>query len=139
MLLLTQVVSGKGQVVSGKVQDVRNRVQDVRNRVQGVRNRLQGVRNWPLVVIKTNNPNVFNTRAECAGLEEIFAMSDGLSPVFSGQLLIANCYLLGCSGVAGVAAIFGHLWNLCRQVSCYRICFQFEKGNASNVFCDDIH
>jgi hypothetical protein len=53
MLLLTQVVIGKGQ-------GVRNRVQDVRNRVQGVRNRLQGVRNWPLVVIKTNNPNVFN-------------------------------------------------------------------------------
>ena len=21
----------------------------------------------------------------------------------------------------------------------YRICFQFESGNASNVFCDDIH
>jgi len=21
----------------------------------------------------------------------------------------------------------------------YRIGFQFEKGNASNVFCDDIH
>jgi hypothetical protein len=60
MLLLTQVVIGKGQGVRNRVQDVRNRVQGVRNRLQGVRNRLQGVRNWPLVVTKTNNPNVFN-------------------------------------------------------------------------------
>jgi hypothetical protein len=45
-MLLTQVVISKSQVV--------------RNNVQGVRNGLQVVINRPLVVIKTNNPNVFN-------------------------------------------------------------------------------
>ena len=29
-------------------------------------------------------------------------------------------------------------WSIRINVQ-YRICFQFEKGNASNVFCDDIH
>jgi proteic killer suppression protein len=29
-------------------------------------------------------------------------------------------------------------WSIRVNVQ-YRICFQFEKGNASNVFCDDIH
>jgi proteic killer suppression protein len=29
-------------------------------------------------------------------------------------------------------------WSIRINVQ-YRVCFQFEKGNASNVFCDDIH
>ena len=29
-------------------------------------------------------------------------------------------------------------WSIRVNVQ-YRICFQFEKGNACNVFCDDIH
>jgi hypothetical protein len=48
------------QVVSSKDQGVRNTIQGVRNSVQGVRNSAQGVINRPLVVIKTDNPNVFN-------------------------------------------------------------------------------